>query len=49
MDNVTFSEFDTDEEKLKVVNRIIDNLRLIEGKLLQLIAKDDKPRKKGGK
>ena len=49
MENVTFSEFDTDDEKLKVVNRIIDNMRLIEGKLLQQIALNEKPKPKAKK
>ena len=40
MNNVTLSEFNTDDEKLRVVNRIIDNQNMIEGKLLQLIAKE---------
>ena len=38
MENVTLSEFSTDDEKLRVVNRIIDNQNQIEGKLLQAIA-----------
>ncbi len=38
MKNVTFQEFDTDDEKLAVVNRVIDNLNLVEGKVLQLVA-----------
>jgi len=38
MNNVTLSEFNTDDEKLRVVNRIIDNQNQIEGKLLQAIA-----------
>lgn len=52
MENITFSEHDTDQEKLNVVNRIIDNMNLIEGKLLQIISKDKsdkKTSKKGGK
>ncbi len=38
MENVTFQEFDTDDEKLRVINRVIDNLNLVEGKVLQLVA-----------
>lgn len=39
MERVNLSEFNTDDEKLKVVNRIIDNQNRIEGELLQVIAK----------
>lgn len=46
MERVTFSEFDSDNEKLKVVNRIIDNQNQIEGKLLQLIADSESKTKK---
>ncbi|KKM81309.1 hypothetical protein LCGC14_1331120 [marine sediment metagenome] len=38
MERITFSEFDTDDEKLIVANRIIDNQNQIEGKLLMLIS-----------
>ena len=52
MENVNFSDINTDDEKVKVFNRIIDNQNQIEGKLLQLIAdakSEEKPKKKGGK
>ena len=38
MENINLNEFSTDDEKLMVVNRIIDNQNMIEGKLLQIIA-----------
>ena len=52
MENVNFSDINTDDEKVKVFNRIIDNQNQIEGKLLQLIANaksEEKLKKKGGK
>ena len=41
MEHVNFNEFDTDDDKLKVVNRVIDNLNLVEGKLLTMITAND--------
>ena len=38
MERVNLSAFNTDEEKLRVVNDVIDNQNMIEGKLLQMIA-----------
>ena len=45
MEKITFSEHDTDQEKLDVVNRIIDNMNLIEGKFLQLISGSEPDKK----
>ncbi len=42
MENVNFGQFDTDDEKLKVVNRIVDNLSQIEGKVLQMAQEKEK-------
>ena len=36
MENVNFGQFDTDDEKLKVVNQIVDNLNQVEGKVCQM-------------
>lgn len=38
MENVTLSEVNTDDEKCKLFNRIIDEINRLEGKVLQTIA-----------
>lgn len=40
MENITFSQADTTDEIVKVLNKIIDNQNQIEGKLLQIIASE---------
>jgi hypothetical protein len=38
MENINFSDINTDDEKVKLFNQIIDNQNRIEGKVLQIIA-----------
>ena len=48
--NLTLSETDTFEEVNKALNDLIDNLNLVEGKVLALDSnKSKKEKKKGGK
>jgi len=47
--NVSEQETDTFSEVNKVLNNLIDNLNLIEGKVLVLDSKEKEKPKKGGK
>ena len=38
MKNINFSDINTDDEKVKLFNRIIDNQNRIEGEVLKIIA-----------
>ena len=49
MKNVTLQETDTFEEVNKILNELIDNLNLVEGKVLVLDSKKKKEKKKGAK
>ena len=45
MERIRRNQFDTLDEQVKVVNKVIDNQNQIEGKLLQIIAAAGKPKK----
>ncbi|MHC4322711.1 MAG: hypothetical protein ACYSUX_00395 [Planctomycetota bacterium] len=49
MEHVRLSDINTDEEKVRVLNGIIDNLNMVEGKLLTMISSKENSKRKDKK